>query len=319
MKSLTFVLYFLLSCCILLTSCSESTYLPSWALESEWYGAFTPQMALKPELEVTIKGDTLITHHYSYYESIDDFDTTFIEKIYYSEDENSFVALPFDRAYSDTLNYYRYHYSFVNIRGKLALKLEYEAPVIDKVQYLFPKEHMKFPESMSTYIQTEYRGFKIGDRIEDLSNFEAHHFTASSNYFEYDENGKAKRENVILQLEDNTGLTGFKLTVVNDNIIYRIEQEDLSEFDANKLIMALNAKFDTPNNKPGLDSIVFGGTYPTEYYKECEWNDGSVKIWQDLIGKEPDGWFSYNLRIDDHAVKWLISTTTDRISNAGIR
>lgn len=304
---------------LILSSCSETTYVPSWALESDWYGALTPQIALKPELEVTIKGDTLITHHYAYYENIDDLDTTFIEKIHYSKDNNTFVALPFDRAYIDTLNYYRYHYSFVNIRGNLALKLEYEAPVIDKIQYLFPKEHMKFPESMSNYIQTEYRGYKVGDKVEDLSNFEAHDFNSSSDYFEYAEDGKSKRENVILKLDDNTGLTGLKLTVVNDNVVYRIEQEDLSEFDANKLIMALNAKFNTPNNRPQLDSIVYGGVYPTDYYKECEWNDGSVKIWQDLVGKEPDGWFSYNLRIDDHAVKWLISTKTDRRSNAGIR
>ena len=304
---------------LILSSCSETTYLPSWALESEWYGAYTPPMALKPELEVTIKGDTLITHHYGYYENIDDLDTTFIEKIYYSNEENTFVALPLDKPYIDTLSYYKYHYSFVNIRGKLALKIEYEVPIIDRIQYLFPKEHMKFPESMVNYIQTEYKGYKVGDKVKDLSNFEAHDFSSSSTYFEYNEGGKDERENIIFKLDDNTGLTGLKLTIVNDDIIYRIEQEDLTEFDANKLIMALNAKFNTPNNRPKLDSIVYGGTYPTDYYKECEWNDGSVKIWQDLIGKEPDGWFSYNLRIDDDGVRWLISTKTDRRSNAGIR
>ena len=317
MKALKYVLIIVFI--LILSSCSDSRYLPSWVLESDWYGAYTPELALKPELEVTIKGDTLITHHYTYYESIDDFDTTFVEKIYFSKDDNSFVALPFGQAYIDTLNYYRYHYSFVNIRGKLAVKLFYDAPVLDRIQYLFPKKHMKFPESMTAYKQTEYRGYKVGDKVDDLSNFESHHFASASDYYEYDTNGKAQRENVILQLDDNTGLTGLKLTIVNDDIIYGIVQEGISEYDAQNLIMALNAKFDTPDNEPVLDSIVYGGVFPTDYYKECKWNDGSVKIWQDLIGKESAGWFSYNLKITDPAVRWSISTHSERKSNVGIR
>jgi hypothetical protein len=313
MKALKFFIVVLFI--LIQTSCTQQTHIPTWAKQSEWYGAYTPDIALRPEVEVTIKGETLIKHNYTYYSSIDDYDTTFVYKIYFIKDKNQFVALPLDVEYIDTLSYYKYHYSFINIKGELALRLKYDGLSLDGPYYLFPKNEVKNIDAGSSYIQTSYKDYTVGGKMKNWLHFERHHYTTHASFYEYNEGGKAKREAKYYSYDDPTGLTGLKLTVINKNIIYEIEQNQLAEHEAEDLIRALNIKFDTPDNKPLMDSIVYGSVFPTDYYKKCEWNDGNVKIWEDLIGKESAGFFAYNLLIKDDPVRWLISTKTERKIN----